>query len=99
MKKTINIKGQTFKIILEKDKTGGYVIINLSLQGCYSQGETIEDALKNIREATELCLEDSKLNRGGISITVPRHKTIKPGLLRRILKDAGISINEIKKYL
>jgi predicted RNase H-like HicB family nuclease len=29
-----------------------------SLQGCYSQGDTVEDALANIREAIELCLED-----------------------------------------
>ena len=98
MKKTINIKNRAFKIVLEKDKTRGYVIINPSLQGCYSQGETIEEALKNIKEATELCLEDSKLNKGGISITIPRHKTIKPGLLRRILQDAGISLDKIKKY-
>jgi antitoxin HicB len=28
------------------------------LPGCYSQGETIEQALANIREAIELCLED-----------------------------------------
>jgi predicted RNase H-like HicB family nuclease len=28
------------------------------LPGCYSQGETIEEALENIREAIALCLED-----------------------------------------
>ena len=97
MKKTINIKNQAFKIILERDKTGGYVVINPSLAGCYSQGETIKKALANIKEATELCLKDAKLNKGGVQITIPRHKTIKPGLLRRILKDAKITIKEFKK--
>ena len=29
-----------------------------TLPGCYSQGESVEDALANIREAIELCLED-----------------------------------------
>ena len=29
-----------------------------SLPGCYSQGETIDESLANIREAIELCLED-----------------------------------------
>ena len=96
MKKTISIKNQAFKIILEKDKTGGYVVINPSLAGCYSQGETIEEALKNIKEVTELCLKDDKLNKSGIQITIPRHKTIKPGLLRRILKDANLTIKDLR---
>lgn len=51
-------KQQTFPIIIEEDKTGGYIVTNPSLEGCYSQGETIEEALKNIKEATELCLLD-----------------------------------------
>ncbi|WP_072927321.1 type II toxin-antitoxin system HicB family antitoxin, partial [Microcystis aeruginosa] len=28
------------------------------LRGCYSQGETIDELMKNIREVIELCLED-----------------------------------------
>ena len=47
-----------FKVLLEPDETGGYVVICPSLQGCYSQGETIEKALANIREAIQLCLDD-----------------------------------------
>ena len=40
-----------FKVIIEPDEIGGYVVTCPSLQGCYSQGETIEESLKNIREA------------------------------------------------
>ncbi len=47
-----------FKVLLEPDETGGYVVICPSLQGCYSQGETVEDALANIREAIQLCLDE-----------------------------------------
>ena len=47
-----------YKVLLEKDATGGYVAICPSFQGCYSQGETIEEALENIKEAIELCIED-----------------------------------------
>ena len=47
-----------FKVLLEPDETGGYVVTCPSLQGCYSQGETIEEALANIREAIQLCLDD-----------------------------------------
>lgn len=50
----------TFPIVLQKEKEGGYSVTNLALEGCYSQGETVEEALKNIKEATLLCLEDEK---------------------------------------
>ena len=45
------------KIILEEQEEGGYTVYVPSLQGCVSQGETAEDALKNIKEAIELYLE------------------------------------------
>ncbi|GAH19847.1 unnamed protein product [marine sediment metagenome] len=51
-------KTYDFKVILEPDETGGFVVICPSLSGCYSQGETIEEALENIKEAILLCLED-----------------------------------------
>src|SRR3989442_12757706 len=47
-----------FKVILKPDDTGGYVVSCPSLPGCYSQGETVDEALANIKEAIELCLED-----------------------------------------
>lgn len=45
------------KIILEPSNEGGYTAIVPSLPGCISEGETKEEALKNIREAVELYLE------------------------------------------
>jgi len=55
-----------FKVILEPDETEGYVISCPSLPGCYSQGETIEEALENIKEAIILCLEDMKIHKESI---------------------------------
>jgi predicted RNase H-like HicB family nuclease len=52
------MKALDFKVLLEPDEDGGYVVVCPSLQGCYSQGGTVEEALANIREAIELCLED-----------------------------------------
>ncbi len=47
-----------FKVIIEEDKEdGGYVVSVPSLPGCHSQGDTIEEALENIKEAIELYLE------------------------------------------
>ncbi len=47
-----------FPVILQPDETGGFVAICPLLSGCFSQGETVEEALANIREAIELCLEE-----------------------------------------
>lgn len=48
------------KVILEKEPEGGYSAHVPSLPGCASQGETVEEALANIREAIELYLESLK---------------------------------------
>ena len=75
------MKVYDFKVLLEPDEeVGGYVVTCPSLPGCYSQGDTIEDALANIREAILLCLEDlraqeiaipdtSKLLIGSVAVT------------------------------
>ena len=54
----LNYNNQTFPVILQEDETGGYIVTNPAIDGCYSQGDTIEQALKNIKEAAELCMEE-----------------------------------------
>ena len=44
-------------VILEPQEEGGYTAYVPSLPGCISQGETKEEAIKNIKEAIELYLE------------------------------------------
>lgn len=46
-----------YKVILEPQNEGGYTVTVPSLPGCISQGDTYDEALKNIREAIELYLE------------------------------------------
>lgn len=45
------------KIFIEKGEDGYFVASVPSLKGCWSQGKTKEEALKNIREAIDLYLE------------------------------------------
>ena len=45
------------KVVLEEQDEGGFTVYVPSLPGCVSQGETKEEALKNIKEAIELYLE------------------------------------------
>jgi len=47
-----------FYVVIERDEDGYYVGEVPQLRGCYSQGETIDELMKNIREVIELCLED-----------------------------------------
>jgi predicted RNase H-like HicB family nuclease len=46
-----------FQIVLEPSDGGGYTVYVPSLPGCISEGDSIEEALANIREAIELYLE------------------------------------------
>ncbi|MCZ7402100.1 MAG: type II toxin-antitoxin system HicB family antitoxin [Candidatus Methanoperedens sp.] len=46
------------KVVLEEDEeVGGFVVSCPSLPGCFSQGDTKEEALENIKEAIQACLE------------------------------------------
>jgi predicted RNase H-like HicB family nuclease len=45
------------RIVLEPSDEGGFTALVPALPGCISEGDTREDAVKNIREAILLCLE------------------------------------------
>jgi predicted RNase H-like HicB family nuclease len=46
-----------YRVLIEQDEDGVFVAEVPSLPGCISQGETREQAVKNIREAIALYLE------------------------------------------
>jgi predicted RNase H-like HicB family nuclease len=47
----------TLPIIVESD-ADGYFVSCPALQGCYSQGDTYEEAVENIKDAIRLHIED-----------------------------------------
>ncbi|MGH7456994.1 MAG: type II toxin-antitoxin system HicB family antitoxin [bacterium] len=51
------MKQYRFSVLVEHDKDG-YFAFCPELQGCYSQGNTYEEALENIKDAIQLHLED-----------------------------------------
>lgn len=53
-------KGEKIPLVVEKDEDGFYVVECPIFDGCYTQGKTIDEALKNIREVLEMTLEDSQ---------------------------------------
>jgi len=46
-----------FAVVVEKEKEG-YFAYCPELQGCYTQGETFEEAIDNIKDAIKLHVED-----------------------------------------
>ena len=51
---------QDIYIVIERDEDGYFIGEAPQLKGCYSQGETIEELLDNMREVIELCLEEEE---------------------------------------
>lgn len=47
-----------FTVVLQQEEDGGYVAKVPALPGCVSQGDSREEALRNIEEAAELYIED-----------------------------------------
>lgn len=46
-----------YKVIVRPGEVSGYVVECPAIPGCVSQGETIKEALENIRDAIKGCLE------------------------------------------
>lgn len=46
-----------FNIIIDRDEDGVWITECPSIPGCVSQGETRDEAIQNIQEAIQLCLE------------------------------------------
>jgi predicted RNase H-like HicB family nuclease len=61
----------TLKVILEPSDEGGYTVYVPSLPGCISEGNNLEEAMANIREAVDLYLdtvEDDIVNGEGLEV-------------------------------
>ncbi len=51
------MKKREFYVVVEKDEDGFYVGEVSQLKACYSQGETIEELMQNMKDIICLCLE------------------------------------------
>lgn len=71
-----------FSAVYKPEPEGGYSALCPEL-GVASQGETIEEAEANLREAVELYLESAK----------------ELGILERVLGEAGIDVRRIEEHV
>jgi len=58
----IIVKKFRFPVIVEIDEDGYYIVSCPLFKGCHTYGKTIEEALENIREVIELCIEEERLD-------------------------------------
>jgi predicted RNase H-like HicB family nuclease len=55
------VKKLHLPIIIEMDEDGYYIASCPQFKGCHSYGETVDEALENIREVVEMCLEETEI--------------------------------------
>ena len=55
-------------IIMEDKEVGGFISIVLSLPGCHTQGETLDELIKNTKEAISLYVET--LNKLKVNLNI-----------------------------
>jgi predicted RNase H-like HicB family nuclease len=53
-------KNTKLPLFIEKDEDGFYVVECPLFEGCYSQGKTLDEALKNIREVIHLIIQEKE---------------------------------------
>ena len=99
----------SYKVIFEPAEEGGYTAYVPSLPGCISEGDTYEEALKNIKEAIRGWIETSMkfgdeippsdviVDTVAVSISIPDHKELKRGTLKHILQQAGITADGFER--
>lgn len=56
-----------YTVVIEKDEDGVFIGRVPEIQGCLSQGDTLDELMINIKEAIELCLEAEKGKKTEIS--------------------------------
>ena len=71
-----------FNVVLNKAAEGGFDVTVPALDGCFTQGETLEDALKNAKEAiicylggleklNEIKTNDRRIKKSSVRTKIP----------------------------
>ena len=56
------MKKLRFPIIIEQDEDGFYIVSCPLFKGCHTYGKTVDEALENIKEVIEICLEETNID-------------------------------------
>ena len=69
--KSERCKPLSYSVFYEQAPEGGYVALVLALPGCHTQGETLEETERNVKEAIAVYLESLAAHRDAIRVERP----------------------------
>lgn len=55
-----NLKTIHLPVLVETDEDGMYIVSCPVFKGCHSFGKTIDEAIENIKEVIEMCMEEER---------------------------------------
>lgn len=85
-----------FSVTIDRDEDGVWIAECPSIPGCVSQGATKDEAVENIKEAIQLCLEVRA--EKGIPLTIEtRQVEVAKGTLRSLIRAAGLTVSEFNE--
>lgn len=54
------LKTYNLQVVIEQDEDRVFIAECPALQGCYAQGKTFEQAIKNIQDVIMMCIQEMK---------------------------------------
>ena len=60
-----------FTVLIEQDEDGMYIAKVPDIQGCYTQGKTVEQAMERIKEAIQVCIEAAPVSSSQLILKYP----------------------------
>ena len=65
------MKKHLLQVVIEQDEDETYIADCPALKGCYAQGDTFEEAMKNIKDVIQMCLEELKEEKKKVDLKYP----------------------------
>jgi len=69
--RAVQQKTYQLQVVIELDEDGRYVAWCPALEACYSEGDTFEEALDNIRDVMVMCLNELRTEGCRLDLRVP----------------------------
>lgn len=60
--------GRKFTVVIERDEAGFYVASVPALPGCHTQAKNLDTLMRRVREAIQLCLDDTEAVVGKLEL-------------------------------
>ncbi len=65
------MKKYNLQVVIEQDEDGIFIAECPALQGCYAQGKTFEEAIKNIKDVIVMCIQELRAEKKRIDLKYP----------------------------